>query len=168
MDDTQQIFRGKVIKWRNREVWYATKVGLVYDVVETPLGYRSTEFGTDDEPLYFFPEDMEILEVTHIDLNVLADSRNNNSISGRDLGKRFAQDINLVKLAKNGGNFVIHIDDSKVHAINDTFIKGMFENVCYELKHTRMVADRFKIEGNDHYKRLFYKNWLIIDAMNNR
>lgn len=52
----------KVIKWRNRSVWYRTKVGLIYDVVPTLFGYRSTEFGTDKNPLYFFPEDVKILE----------------------------------------------------------------------------------------------------------
>ena len=167
MEQTQEILRAKVIKWRNREVWYATKVGLVYDVVQTPLGYRSTEFGTDAEPLYFFPEDVQILEVTHIDLNMLAEALGQDYISGREIGRIFAVEQNLVKLAKNGGNFVIHIDDSRVRAINDSFIKGMFDVVCYELKHTKEVAARFKINGNDHYKRLFYKNWLIVNAVHN-
>lgn len=56
------VLKAKVIKWRNRSVWYRTKVGLIYDVVPTLFGYRSTEFGTDENPLYFFPEDVKILE----------------------------------------------------------------------------------------------------------
>lgn len=167
MEQIHEILRAKVIKWRNSEVWYSTKVGLVYDVLETPLGYRSTEFGTDENPLYLFPEDVQIIEPTHIDLNGLAESLGQDYISGRELGKEFAHSINLVKLAKNGGNFIIHIDDNRVKAINDTFIKGMFGTVCYELKYTREVNRRFKIDGNDHYKRLFHKNWLILNAIDN-
>lgn len=56
------VLKAKVIKWHSRSVWYRTKVGLVYDVVPTLFGYRSTEFGTDEEPLYFFAEDVKILE----------------------------------------------------------------------------------------------------------
>lgn len=160
------ILKAKVISWINREVWYHTKVGLVYNVIPTPDGYRATEFGDDDSPYIFYPIDVEITKEHHIDLNVLTKSLGKDYLSGRELGKSLAIEGNIALLAAAGDTFVIFIDDTCVKAINDSFIKGFFEGIFKILRTRNNVGATFKLEASDYYKRLFSKNWLILEALN--
>lgn len=100
-----------------------------------------------------------------IDLNRLAESTGADSISGRDFGATFAVKQDLLKHVRQHDKIVLQIDERRVKAINDSFIKGFFKTVFEQLKSKRKVQEQFEIEANDYYKRLFDKNWTILESI---
>jgi hypothetical protein len=101
-----------------------------------------------------------------VDLNKLVDPAKTDSISGRSYGEGFAKRENIVQHLLNNENIVVEIDPKRVKAINDSLIKGFFSSVFDVLKSKRNVQARFEIQGSDYYKRLFEKNWSILDSIN--
>ena len=69
-----------------------------------------------------------------IDLSELVKSPETNSISGRSFGEKFAVSKKLLDHVQQNEKILIVIDDSKVKAINDSFIKGFFSQVFEKLK----------------------------------
>ena len=100
-----------------------------------------------------------------IDLNALLTSPEVDSISGREFGSTFAERQDLLTHVRNHDKIVLLIDENKVKAINDSFIKGFFKGVFELLKSKRNVQAQFEIKSNDYYKRLFDKNWTILEAI---
>ncbi len=100
-----------------------------------------------------------------IDLNDLAASQGVDSISGREFGASFAERQDLLGHVRNHDKIVLLIDENKVKAINDSFIKGFFKKVFELLGSKRKVQEQFEIKSNDYYKRLFDKNWTILEAI---
>lgn len=86
-------------------------------------------------------------------------------ISGRSAGEDEVKKRKVIEHLRNNDRVVIRIDDKKVKAINDSFIKGFFSAVFKEFGSKSIVEKMFEIEGNDYYKRLFDKNWSILDAL---
>ena len=101
-----------------------------------------------------------------VNLNKLVDPAKTDSISGRSYGEGYAKEIGIVKHLLDNENIVVEIDPKLVKAINDSFIKGFFSSVFDVLKSKRNVQARFEIRGGDYYKRLFEKNWSILDSIN--
>lgn len=102
-----------------------------------------------------------------IDLSELINEPQVNTISGRAFGEAFAKKYSILELVRDGNTFEIIIDDSKIKAINDSFLKGFFSSVFKELGTKTAVSSVFEIDANDYYKRLIDKNWSILDAINN-
>lgn len=86
-------------------------------------------------------------------------------ISGRKFGEAKAKEFNILDHAINHEKMIIKVDDKYVKAINDSFIKGFFSNVFRELKSKALVENTFEIDANEHFKRLIYKNWSILEAL---
>ena len=101
-----------------------------------------------------------------VNLNKLVEPQKTDSISGRSYGEGFARQINIVQHLLDNDHIVVEIDPKQVKAINDSFIKGFFSSVFDLLKSKRKVQERFEIKGGDYYKRLFEKNWSILDSIN--
>lgn len=101
-----------------------------------------------------------------VNLNKLVDPQKTDSISGRSYGEGYAKQIGIVQHLLNNDHIVVEIDPRQVKAINDSFIKGFFSSVFDLLKSKRKVQERFEIKGGDYYKRLFEKNWSILDSIN--
>lgn len=101
-----------------------------------------------------------------VNLNKLVDATKTDSISGRAYGEGFAVKENIIQHLLNNENIVVEIDPKRVKAINDSFIKGFFSSVFDILKSKRNVQARFEIHGGEYYKRLFEKNWSILDSIN--
>jgi guanylate kinase len=101
-----------------------------------------------------------------VNLNKLVDPSKTDSISGRSYGEGYAREINIVQHLLDNENVVVEIDPKQVKAINDSFIKGFFSSVFDLLKSKKRVQERFQINGGDYYKRLFEKNWSILDSIN--
>lgn len=99
-----------------------------------------------------------------IDLNALVGPATD-SISGRAFGETFAEEQEVMAHLQNHEKIVLLIDDSRVKAINDSFIKGFFKRVFELLKSKRNVQQQFEIQASDYYKRLFDKNWTILEAL---
>lgn len=71
--------------------------------------------------------------------------------------------IRLLEILKNDGNKVSFIIDDIMYAINDTFIKGLFEEVFEVYKFINQVEKRIEIIGSDYFIRLFRLNWFILE-----
>lgn len=106
------------------------------------------------------------MSIFTVNLNKLVDPAKTDSISGRSYGEGYAKEINIIQHLLNNENIVVEIDPKRVKAINDSFIKGFFSSVFDVLKSKRKVQERFEIKGGDYYKRLFEKNWSILDSIN--
>lgn len=100
-----------------------------------------------------------------IDLNILVNSPGVDSISGREFGATFAERQDLLAHVRNQDKIVLYIDETRIKAINDSFIKGFFKSVFELLRSKRKVQDQFEIKASDYYKRLFDKNWTILEAI---
>lgn len=100
-----------------------------------------------------------------INLNELVEPPVLDSISGRAFGISFAESKNLMAHVRNADRIVLSIDETQVKAINDSFIKGFFKQVFELLRSKRRVQEQFEINANDYYKRLFDKNWTILEAI---
>ena len=100
-----------------------------------------------------------------IDLDDLVKTPGVDSISGRDFGSTYAEEREVLAHVRNHDKIVLHIDETKVKAINDSFIKGFFKTVFEQLKSKNKVQAQFEIQANDYYKRLFDKNWTILEAI---
>lgn len=101
------------------------------------------------------------------DLASLVTPPNTNSISGRDLGTDYAKKVNLLEDISQGIEIEFVIDDQKIKAINDSFIKGLFSKVFEEHKTVEKVQKIVTINGNNHFKQLFLKNWTILENIYN-
>jgi hypothetical protein len=104
------------------------------------------------------------METYNVDLNTLVNS-NVDLISGRAFGEKEAEKFHIMDHVNNNEKIVIYIDDQKVKAINDSFIKGFFSDVFKILKTKERVQQIFEVEGNDYFIRLFHKNWTILEAL---
>lgn len=100
-------------------------------------------------------------------LNKLVNPPNTNSISGRDLGIGYAKQINLIKDLQSGCQVEFIIEDEYVKAINDSFVKGLFSEVFEKYKTVANVQNAITITANDHFKKLFLKNWRILENIYN-
>ncbi len=89
----------------------------------------------------------------------------NESISTRKTGIEFSKQIYLLNLLVSGISVKIIIGD-KINAINNSFIKGLFTEVIdkYGLE---LIRSKVTIEGSDYFKKLFDRNWEVIDFICN-
>lgn len=102
------------------------------------------------------------METVKIDLNKLVNP-NVDWISGRTYGIAEAEKYQVLDHLIKRDHFVIMVDEKRVKAINDSFIKGFFNEVFEKLKTKENVKQFFDIEANDYFKRLFEKNWTILE-----
>lgn len=102
---------------------------------------------------------------TLIDLSLILEVTGLDYVSGRETGKNFEVEQKLLELALMGNKVIICIDDNRIKAINDSFIKGLFSPIFAVFKTRSEVAKRFEIAGNDYYIRLFNKNWMILEEI---
>lgn len=102
-----------------------------------------------------------------IDLTILVNPPNTDSISGREFGEQHARDTEVLKHIDAGDKIILKIDQTYVKAINDSFIKGFFSKI-FEKYHTVDQIKKFvELRANENFQRLFEKNWLILEAINN-
>ena len=85
-------------------------------------------------------------------------------ISGRKFGVDYSEKINLVKLIDDHTTVKFVIDD-EVKAINDSFIKGLFRDAFIKYKNINKISECISIEANDFFKKLFEKNWQVLQAI---
>lgn len=104
------------------------------------------------------------MENVLLDLGELCRLYQLDQLSGRARGEAYCSTAHVMPYLREGRNFTVRIG-APVAAINDTFIKGMFSRVFGALKTRAAVAARFTVEGDDHYVRLFDKNWQILEAL---
>lgn len=104
------------------------------------------------------------MKTVSINLNSLVNAHVD-LISGRGVGEKEAKNFHIIEHVKNNDKIEIFIDDSKVKAINDSFIKGFFSDVFKHLKTKQRVQELFEVKSNDYYIRLFDKNWTILEAL---
>lgn len=102
-----------------------------------------------------------------IDLTELVNPPHTDSISGRAFGEKHAEDVKLNDLIKGNKKIVLRINDQYVKAINDSFIKGFFREAFEQLKTAQRIRETFIIDANDYFKKLFEKNWRILEAIEN-
>jgi hypothetical protein len=102
-----------------------------------------------------------------IELADFVDYPHTDWISGREFGEDKAKKIGLLNWVKSREKVIIHINDEKVKAINDSFIKGFFSAIFKEVKSKEQVNKLFTIEANPYFARLFEKNFKILDAIYN-
>lgn len=86
------------------------------------------------------------------------------SFSGRDTGVEYSQSINLLYILEQGYNVEIVIDNRYIKAINDSFIKGLFNDVFKKYGKTEVVK-RVNIISDEYFVKLFEKNWTILEAI---
>lgn len=108
---------------------------------------------------------ISIMANIFIELSLALGATGRDNISGRKEGEIFGAEQKLLELALMGNKIILRIDDSRIKAINDSFIKGVFSPIFAVLKTRSEVAKYFEVEGNDYYKRLFSKNWMILEAV---
>lgn len=96
-------------------------------------------------------------------LNTLVKPPFTDSISGRDLGIAYSQQIGLLEAMDKGEKIEFIIDDTFVKAINDSFVKGLFSAVFEKYKTVTIIQQEITIVASDHFKRLFAKNWRILE-----
>lgn len=106
-------------------------------------------------------------KMVNFELKELIDPEKTDSISGRSFGEGYAEKINLLGLLEE--NYLINfiIDENIVKAINDSFIKGLFSKVFERFKTTDNIRKNIKLTSNDYFKRLFEKNWIILQDIYN-
>ena len=102
-----------------------------------------------------------------IDLTSLVNPPKIDSISGRGFGEKHAIDTGLLKLISNNEKVLLKIDETYVKAINDSFIKGFFNQVFKKFKTIEKVQTHFILEANDYYKNLIVNNWKILERIYN-
>ena len=105
--------------------------------------------------------------MTQINISELVTRDKTDSISGRDLGIEYAKQIKLLDILSKGEQIEFHIDSELVKAINDSFIKGLFNDVFKKYKRVDEIRKRVSINANDHFQKLFLKNWLILQEIHN-
>ena len=86
------------------------------------------------------------------------------TITGRQFGVAYAEQKKLLEHIKNNEQVEIIISD-KVAAINDSFIKGFFNEVFKFLKSKDKVAKQITITADSNFKNLFDKNWTILESI---
>jgi hypothetical protein len=92
---------------------------------------------------------------------------NVNSISGRSYGEQFALKVKLLEHLTNDEKVVLDIDSTKIKAINDSFIKGLFSKI-FENKDLNFVRNHIEIKtNNSNFRSLFEKNWDILNSILN-
>jgi len=101
-----------------------------------------------------------------IDLSKLVIPNKTDSISGRGFGEGIAEREKVMQHLEQNDKFIMRIDSKKVKAINDSFIKGFFSEVFRTLKSRQRVREVFELDASDNFKRLFEKNWAILEAIN--
>lgn len=102
-----------------------------------------------------------------IELSQLVNPPKTDSISGREFGEDFADKIKLMELLQEGSNIQFIIDDNVIKAINDSFIKGLFNLVFKEYKTIAVVEKRITLVSNNYFIKLFKKNWQILQSIYN-
>jgi len=102
-----------------------------------------------------------------INLNTLVDPPHTDSISGRGFGEEYAKTIELLQKIESNNKINFIIDSQYVKAINDSFIKGLFSKIFQKYKTIEEVKKHIQITGSDYFKRLFEKNWLILQEIYN-
>ena len=107
------------------------------------------------------------MKKVEIKLSELVNPPKTDSISGREFGEDYAKKIKLVQLFEQEVIVDVVIDDSVIKAINDSFIKGLFSSVFKKYKTIANVKKHVSINANEYFKRLFEKNWMILQEINN-
>ena len=102
-----------------------------------------------------------------IDLTTLVSPPKTDSISGREYGEQHAKDTAVLSHLSKDEKIVIEINSEYVKAINDSFIKGFFSKIFEKYKTSEAVKRVVEIRSSDNFKRLFEKNWSILEAINN-
>ena len=102
-----------------------------------------------------------------INFNELVNPPYTDTISGRDYGKKHAIDTKIIKQIDENNIIIIVIDENIVKAINDSFIKGYFNEVFKKLKTIKEVKKHITLNTGDYYKDLIEKNWAILEAIHN-
>ena len=102
-----------------------------------------------------------------IDLTELVNPPKTDSISGREFGEQHAKDTEVLSHIKSGENIVITFNQMYVKAINDSFVKGFFSKVFEIYPTVAQVRSFVELRMNEDFKRLFEKNWLILESINN-
>lgn len=102
-----------------------------------------------------------------IDLTELVNPPNTDSISGREFGQQHAHDTALLAHIQNKEKIVITFDQKYVKAINDSFVKGFFSKVFEVYPSVNQVRGFIELRMNEDFQRLFEKNWLILESINN-
>lgn len=88
------------------------------------------------------------------------------SITDRRTGDEYAKTIDLLNLLQNGYRVKIVIDE-KIKSINDTFIKGMFNEVS-KVFTADEIKEKVEIVGDNDFINLFKKNWIILEETNKK
>lgn len=102
-----------------------------------------------------------------IDLTELVNPPNTDSISGREFGQQHARDTDVLAHIQNKEKIVITFDQKYVKAINDSFVKGFFSNIFEIYPSVNQVRGFIELRMNEDFQRLFEKNWLILESINN-
>jgi hypothetical protein len=102
-----------------------------------------------------------------IDLTKLVNPPYTDSISGREFGEQHAKDTEVLTHIENGEKIILNIDQTYVKAINDSFIKGFFSKIFEKYNSVEQVKQFVELKANENFQRLFEKNWLILEAINN-
>lgn len=103
----------------------------------------------------------------HFDLTKLVDPPKTDSISGRGFGAGYSDKIKLLDLISHDENIEFTIDENYVKAINDSFIKGLFNEVFKKYKTISSIQSKININASEHFKTLFFKNWKILENIYN-
>jgi hypothetical protein len=101
-----------------------------------------------------------------IDLSSLVTPPHTDSISGRRFGEKHASDSGLLEKIDQGHIDII-ISESVIKSINDSFIKGFFNEVFKKYKKKDFVKEHVTIVASENFKNLFDKNWSILEAIYN-
>lgn len=102
-----------------------------------------------------------------VDLSTLVNPPHTNMISGRDVGEKYAENKEILRHINDGDKIVIIIDNQKIKAINDSFIKGFFNLIFKQYKKYEIVNSFTEIRSDPEYKSLFEKNWRLLDILYN-
>lgn len=105
--------------------------------------------------------------IKQIDLSISIDNNITDYLSGKNVGLQYLNYNRVLNLIKHGHTIEIIIDDSKISAINDSFIKGFFTPIFEYLKTKTEVDKVISIKSNNYYKDLFDKNMIILEVIQN-
>jgi len=108
------------------------------------------------------------MEKIEIKLEELVDPPKTDSISGRRFGQEYAQSKDVINHIGKDKKIILIINDEKVKAINDSFIKGFFSGIFEKYKSKTTVNSFIEIRSNDYFKRLIDKNFILLDAIYNK
>lgn len=87
-------------------------------------------------------------------------------LSGRKVGQKKYKDSNIENKIDGNYHFTIVIDDHLIKGINDSFIKGFFSDIFRKMRTRENFYKKFTIDAIDHYKKLFEKNFKILEILN--